>query len=183
MRIIIIIRYHTFLNWLIMISLSWILYILFVIVVDGGSSYNSYATMYVAFSGGKFYLNFILVVGTCAMIDFFTSSIVILFSDSISGTLMILVKERTTLNNKTDLPKKILNLLNLAEGIANSQQEEEGDYKEIEASSPGRKHTNMIKVDNNRKANETDLDKIDGVNVRIELSDRTRNRLNIENDK
>ena len=96
---------------------------------------------------------------------------------------MILVKERTTLNNKTDLPKKILNLLNLAEGIANSQQDEEGDYKEIEASSPGRKHTNMIKVDNNRKANETDLDKIDGVNVRIELSDRTRNRLNIENDK
>ncbi len=96
---------------------------------------------------------------------------------------MILVKERTTLNNKTDLPKKILNLLNLAEGITNSQEEQEGDYKEIEASSPGRKNTNMIKVDNNRKANETDLDKIDGVNVRIELSDRTRNRLNIENDK
>ncbi len=158
-----------------MLSLSWILYGLFVKLVDGGKNYNSYATMYVVFSGAKFYLNFILVVGTCSMIDLFTSSISILFSDKISGTLMILVKEKDTLKDK--LPKKIQNLLNLVEGVTNSKQEEEGEYLEIDVSSPGRKNnTNMIIV-NNCKANETDFDKIYVVNERIELSVKTPKKM------
>jgi hypothetical protein len=114
------------------------------------------------------------------MIDFFTSSCEILFGNSLKGQLMILVKERTTLNNKTDLPKKVLNLLSLAEG-GTVQEEPDNNYQQIEVSSPGRKQTNVIKIGNPR-ANETDLDKVDGVNVRIELSDRTRNRLNIESE-
>jgi hypothetical protein len=180
MRIIIICRFHTFLHWLIMVSLSWILYMLFVIIVDGGSSYNSFATMYVAFSGGKFYFNFILIVGTCCIIDLFTSSCEILFGKNLKSQLMILVKERSTLNNKTDLPKNILNLLTKAEGGV-VLEEPDNNYQQIEDSSPGRKQTKIIKI-GNPKANETDLDKVDGVNVRIELSDRTRNRLNIESE-
>ena len=154
-----------------MISLSWILYMLFVKLVDGGKNYNSYDTMYVVFSGGKFYLNFILVVGTCALIDLFTSSVAVLFSNNLSGTLMILVKEKTTIRDK--LPKKILNLLNLTEDITNNKQKEEGEYLEIDFSSPRtprkKNNTNMI-LNNNCKANETDTVKITGVNERIELS-------------
>ncbi len=153
MRIIIIISYHTLINWAIMAFFSWVLYVAFVIVMHFGTSYNSVATMFVAFSGGKFYFNFVLVVGTCAMIDLFTSSYEMIFSNSLRGELQILVKQLGSLNNKVDMPGHIQKLLELCEG-----KNESGN------ASPD---INVIKVDkvdsHSRRANEEDLEKIDRI--------------------
>jgi hypothetical protein len=159
MRIIIITRFHTYINWLVIGILSWILYIIFVIVVNSGSAYNSFATMAVAFGGGKFYFDFVLIVGTCAMIDLFTESLGIIFNTSLSGTLMVLVKERTTVNNRRDLPEYIMTMLSLSDASPKIQNNK---LPQVES-----KENNVLRIDK-RKANEVDLERVDGVKINTE---------------
>lgn len=173
-------RYHTLYNWLVIGILSWVLYVIFVIVVNFGTSYNSVATMFIAFTGGKFYVDFILIVGTCAIIDFLTLSIWIMFDTSLAGKLMILVRERNGLNSKVDLPKKILNLLKLCE--SKDEEEDENDNHRIDKCITKDKEINIIKVDN-RRANEIDLEKVDGVSAeQIELSHIKGHKLKMDSD-
>jgi hypothetical protein len=166
MRIIIITRFHTYINWLVIAILSWILYIVFVIVVNFGNSYNSFATMSVAFAGGKFYFDFILIVGTCAMIDIFTESIGTIFNTSLSGTLMVLVKERSSVNNRRDLPEHIMNLLSLSDASPKISNNKLSDVDN--------KENNVLRLDK-RKANEVDLERVDGVKVISERQPITNN--------
>ena len=63
-------RYHTWLNWIIVICLTFLLYILFLIVVENISFFTSNGTMKYTFDSGLVWMNFILVSGFCAMIDF-----------------------------------------------------------------------------------------------------------------
>ena len=157
---------------------------MFVILVDKGSSYNSYATMYTVFTGGKFYFNFILIIGTCAMIDLLTTSISILFNHSLAGKLMVLNKERSGLNSKVDLPDDIVKLLKSCED-SDEENEDEREISPKKTNSKGRlkeTNVNIINVDN-RRANEIDLERIDGVTDKIELSNMNGHKLNIESQK
>jgi hypothetical protein len=87
-----------------MLITSWLSYIGFLVIVHYRPEFNSVATMAVVFFSGKFYLNFFLVIVTCAMIDFTTYSYNTLFTNNLAGALMVLVKERGYLNEKTNLP-------------------------------------------------------------------------------
>jgi hypothetical protein len=69
------------------------------------------ATIATVFFSGKFYLNFFLVIVTCALIDFATYSYHTLFTNNLAGALMILVKERGLVNEKIDLPPIIAKVL------------------------------------------------------------------------
>ena len=101
-------KYHTVINWVIIGVLSWLVYIAFVIWVHFSSTFKSYGTMAVAFAAGRLWVNMVLIVGTCAVIDFCTDSFFVLFGENLAGTLRILVNQRGTLNNRLDdFPPKI----------------------------------------------------------------------------
>lgn len=153
-----IIRYHTWYNWVVMVVTSWALYIIFVVIVNNGRSYNSFATMDVAFQGGKFYLNFMLIVGACFIIDVLTSSLDIIFSDKITNKLMIFRSERkTSLNTRLDLPVNICRLLDFVD----AQKQIEGTPGEVVSNN----NVNRINVDTKKLANEEDLEQIDRVPI------------------
>jgi hypothetical protein len=133
-----------------MVILSWVIYIIFVYVVHFSSFYNSVGTMAVAFSSGKFWFNFVLIVGTCWSIDYFTNSFSVLFGNTLSGTLMVLRKQRGTLDNNVDMPVEVEKLLK----IYDSYQEEKSE-----------KPINHVDNINVKSANLKDLDKIDRVNM------------------
>jgi hypothetical protein len=134
-----------------------------IIFVDSSLSLESSGTMAVAFGSGRFYLNFVLIVGSCAVIDYLTYAFTTLFSGSVRGTLTTLVKERNTLNFKLDLPPQINKLLDVYD---NYRQE---DVKE---------DVNMILKDN-RMANLTDLEMVDRVIIDKNLMSQNNSKNNL----
>ena len=111
--------------------------------------------MGVAFGSGKFYFNCILIVGACVAIDIFTSAYYIMFGDNLAGTLMILRKERGTLDNNVDMPEKVERLLKIC---ASYDQKDEPD--------------NNVNINIVKNTNVKDLDKIDRVQIELPLSDK-----------
>lgn len=132
-----------------MFVLSWLLYFAFVIYVHFSPSYNSVGTMGVAFFSGKFYFNWLLVVGTCFAIDLCTSSYYILFGNNLAGTLMVLRKQRGTLDNNVDMPRQVEEYLKLFNAYGGPKVEDPNKAPYSIA-----KHVNL-----------KDLDKIDRVQV------------------
>lgn len=110
---------------------------------------SSAGTMAVAFGSGRFYLNLVLILGACAMLDYFTYSVSSIFSGSLSATLHKLVKKRNTLNTRLDLPNKVIRLLDV---YTIYNREDDGKKEEV----------NMILKDN-RKANVADIELVDRV--------------------
>jgi len=117
---------------------------------------SSNGTMAVAFASGRFYLNLVLIVGSCAMIDYFTNALSILFNGSISGLLHELVRKRNTLNSKLGLPQKIIKLLDVY-----------NVYTQVDIK---KEEVNMILKDN-KKANVADLEPIDRVLINKNILD------------
>lgn len=130
---------------------------------------SSNGTMAVAFASGRFYLNLVLIVGSCAMIDYFTNALSILFNGSISGLLHELVRKRNTLNSKLGLPQKIIKLLDVY-----------NVYTQVDIK---KEEVNMILKDN-KKANVADLEPIDRVLINKNILDDygTDNYLNRAQD-
>jgi hypothetical protein len=97
---------------LIMGVFSWLLYLLFLVYVHFGSQFKSIGTMATVFFSGKFYLTFVLIVGTCYLFDTFTYTWDSLFNNRITSTMMRLVKWRGVVNDTKDLPKEVIDCLN-----------------------------------------------------------------------
>ncbi len=126
-------------------------------------SFNSAATMTVAFNAGKMWLQMIVICGTCGMIDYGLKGADYIFSESLKNQLMKLVKERGTLTNVIDLPKNIQDLL-------------KPDMKQIDPA--------MIKVSIKCKEGEMlELDKIDGLPIQVEKNESERDKPVIVNEK
>ena len=64
-------KYHTWINFVIIIVITFLAYIIFLIIVQKLSMFNSVGTISVAFNSGRMWLNMIFVGGTCGIIDFF----------------------------------------------------------------------------------------------------------------
>ena len=63
-------RYHTWLNWVIVIYLTFMLYIIFLIMVENITFFTSSGTMIYTFNSKLVWMNFINVAGLCFMFDF-----------------------------------------------------------------------------------------------------------------
>jgi hypothetical protein len=91
---------------------------------------------------GKFWLNFVLIIVSCGMIDLVTYSYNTLFMKNITGTLMVLVNERNGLNDRIDLPENVEQYLRKYDVFGTDNKEVRGvivplkfvneDYQKIE---------------------------------------------------
>lgn len=147
-------RFITWINAIVMIVGSWFLYFGFIVICHFSSSNNSNATMGVTFNSGKLYFNFVLVIVTCAMIDYMSSALKVLFSSKIAGSLMVLVNKRNTLDNNVDLPSKVVNFLRVYDNYG-------ADSNVVKPLVANSDYNNM------RNANVQDLDKIDNIHIDV----------------
>ena len=63
-------RYHTWLNWVIYICFTFLLYIIFLIMVENMNLLTSYGAIKHTFDSGLIWMNFIFISGFCSLIDF-----------------------------------------------------------------------------------------------------------------
>ena len=105
-------QYHTWINWVIVCSLTFLLYIIFLICVEHITLFKSSGTMNYTYNSALVWMNFIFISGICALIDFTILTINQFFVKRISN----LVK---SVKNKNDisyeyihtLPQELQNLL------------------------------------------------------------------------
>ena len=102
-------KYHTLINVAILIVITFISYIIFLILVHNMTMFNSVGTIKEAFLSKKFWMNLIFVGGTCGIIDFIVLAFEYIYNPSTVKQLQILLNKNSTLdtNNINDLPKKI----------------------------------------------------------------------------
>ena len=117
-ELVILTKYHTWINFVILIVITFVAYVIFIIVVHHMSMFNSVGTMYVAFSSGKIWLNMLLVGGTCCIIDLFLLGLHFIFFPSLATKLEILVNKKIdmSLKNFNNMPNSIKEILSIYEG-------------------------------------------------------------------
>ena len=105
-------QYHTWLNWIIIVCLTFGLYIIFLVMVEHMTVFSSSGTMKTTFNSGLVWMNFILVGGFCSLIDFGILIYKVLFVKRIYNSVKLL-------KNKNDIsyeyiktiPEELQNLL------------------------------------------------------------------------
>ena len=102
-------KYHTWINIVILIIITFLSYIIFLILVHQMAMFNSVGTIQEAFTSTRYWMNIIFVAGTCGMIDFFILGFNYIFKPSCTNELQMLLNQKVELNktNAKNLPKKI----------------------------------------------------------------------------
>ena len=121
-------KYHTWINVVIMLVVTFIAYIVFIIIVEYSTMFNSVATMGTAFGSPTFWLNLIFIVGLCYLIDLAIRAIEFQFYPSICNVLQRLVCQRGSLEVEVDIPEVVKHKLRLYE-IYSSEKEEKKENR------------------------------------------------------
>ena len=103
----------TWINVVIMVGSSFILYIIFLIVVHFMSLFNSFASIYNSVNSPILWLNLILVSGACFLFDYTIKSINFLFRPNYANELQIIYNEYGPINSTKRLSKRILRKLKI----------------------------------------------------------------------
>ena len=152
-------KYHTWINFVIIIIITFVAYIIFIIIVHNLSLFNSVGTMGVAFSSPRMWLNILLVGGTCGLIDLFLLGIEFVFFPTLSTKMQELVNNGINLNidnfnNMPNLIKEILGNYN-----DNNFEEEETEKEEGKKESENDDINIMSRNDNETIQKEENTDK------------------------
>ena len=108
-------KYHTWLNFILLIGTGIILYIIFLIIVHNWSVFNSYASILGSVSSSLFWLNIILVTFICLTIDYTIKAIKYLFIPNLVRTLQILYTKYGKLESDEYLQEYIKEKLKLTD--------------------------------------------------------------------
>jgi len=105
-------KYHTWINFVIILVVTIIAYIIFVICVHHATMFKSVGTMVVAFGSPRFWMSLIYVCGTCGLIDYCILGIDFIFRITITKILQRLYSQRGQLNDEYNLPNCIGDRIN-----------------------------------------------------------------------
>ena len=176
-------QYHTWINWVVVCTLTFMLYIIFLVVVENVTIFSSSGSMNYTFNSGLVWLNLILVTGLCALIDFS----ILIFQQFFIKSIFNSVKN---LDNKDDLsydhiktlPIDLQNLL-VNDDRVKEYNKKNGIPDEYEINS----NMNLIIEVNNKKENknENEIDnKIENKkeeNINNNGNNNDKNEKNISN--
>ena len=159
-------QYHTWINWVIVGCSTFVLYIIFLVMVENMSFFTSSGTMHYTFNSGIIWMNFFCVSGFCALIDF----CILIFQQFFMKNIYNLVK---TLKNKDNisfdyiktLPVELQYLL-----LADDRVKEFNKIKEDIKDNDNIKINIEHKKDNNKK------------NKKIKFKENTNNNIKNNNN-
>ena len=102
-------KYHTWINAVILLVITFISYIIFLVIVQQLTMFNSVGTIGVAFNSGRMWMNMIFVGGTCGIIDFIMISVEYVFFPNLTKKLQVLVNQGENLKftNSENMPNII----------------------------------------------------------------------------
>ena len=187
--LIIMTKYHTFINWLFIILLTFCLYIIFLTIVQRVSLFNSIGTMKVTFDSLLVWLNFLLVLIICFAIDLFILSFNALFLKSLKHEVLLL-KDKNNISEEyiktLDNPIKELLYEKLDIEDNKEQIEKEIEKKEEEKEKVIQKekvnddmNTNKDKNDNNQEINMKKIEFNDNNNDKNNDNQQNKNKSKI----
>ena len=190
-------KYHTWINLVIILVITFLAYIIFLIIVQNLTMFNSVGTVGTAFNSGKMWLNIFFVGGTCAMIDFFLISFEFIFWPNLTRKLQVMVNQKMNLNshNSENMPKIVKEKLSFYNQFAPGEQiiqeaqnnigENNINNKEIQAKNDLSQSNLQIKVEtkkNMNKGNECSNEKNEKRNIITEDGDNVKKKTDNEVD-
>ena len=201
-------KYHTWINWAILLVITVIAYILFVIIAHNATLFKSVGTMATAFGSPRFWMGIIFACGTCALIDYFILGFDFIFRLTLGKILQRLFNQRGELNSEDNLPNCITNRINRYKTfeqqkvnneneefkipqntniLSNNAPEDDGyvgikniaNKPEFLQNYPNDNNlTNSIKLTNDSNANLNDINKTNDIDQQY-LNDYTNSNMNI----
>ena len=146
-------KYHTWINAVILLIVTFIAYIIFLVIVQNFSMFNSVGTVGEAFNSGRMWMNLLFVGGTCGIIDFFIISVEYIFFQSLTKKLQVLVNEGIDmkLSNSENMPKIVKDKLKFYEEFNNGKEELDKDVQKNEEENKSNIIDNNDVIDNNKK--------------------------------
>ena len=102
-------KYHTWINVVIIIVITFISYIIFLALVHNMAMFNSVGTIKEAVNSAKFWMNLIFVGGTCGIIDYFILGFEFIFKPTSARQLQMLINKNQSIDiiDTKSLPKTI----------------------------------------------------------------------------
>ena len=201
--LIILTKYHTFINWIFIIFMTIFLYIIFLICVQRFSFFKSMGTMKVTFDSLLIWLNFFIVLIICISIDLFILGINSIFFKSIRHEVQLL-------ENKDNISDEYIQNLNspikellyekLNKELKNETEKDNEKLNKEFRNETGKENGKIIieneeeiKINNSKstininaiKLNNSNLDKIERVSNlnMINTVNNTKNNVNILKEK
>jgi hypothetical protein len=110
-------KFHTWIHFAILIIVSFISYIVFLIIVQKLTIFNSVGTMRVAFKSPIMWLDILLVCGFCGLIEFFYLSFLYIFTPNTVLILKRILAQKGNLDTLTGLPKSIIEKIKIYDSI------------------------------------------------------------------
>ena len=144
-------KYHTWINFVIILVITFVAYIIFLVIVHNLSMFNSVGTINIAFKSGRMWLNMIFVGGTCGIIDFFLLCVEFIFSPTLATKLEQLINQGVNLDvsNVEIMPKIIREKL--------TNYSEFKDMNQFEKIDNGKNRINIERNNSNSNAKEIKL--------------------------
>ena len=124
-------KYHTWINFVVMLVTTFIAYIIFVICAHNFLLFNSVGTMAVVFKSPRFWVCLVFVLGTCGLIDYFILGADFIFFPSLTKVLQRLYSERGDLNDEQQLPKCICDRINKYKTFEQQKFNKDNDISKI----------------------------------------------------
>ena len=162
--LVILTKYHTWINFAIMGVVTGIGYVVFIIIVHHSTFFNSVGSMVNSFSSIKIWCLFLLVCGTCVLIDFTILAFNYTFNRNITTLLQLQYNMNGALNDEEDVPDEIKEKLKIYNKYEDVKTEENDNNRN--------NVKNDVKIDNNKKNEQTNKNKLQHKSTKIIKSDK-----------
>ena len=166
-------QYHTWINWVIVVSLTFLLYIIFLIMVEHMSFFSSSGTMSYTFNSGLIWMNIFCVSGFCGLIDFCILIFQQFFVENIYNLVKNLKnKDNISLDYIKTIPVELQKLLLIDDRVKefnnikednkeisniNSNNNIENNNNEVKSYKKVRFKENVIHNNNNKNDNDEEI--------------------------
>ena len=121
----------TWINVVLQLGTTFLLYFIFLIAVHFMDMFNSYASIYNSVNSPILWLNLILVLGACYLFDYAIKSINFLFNPSFVKELQIIYNRYGPINSTKRLSKRIIKKLKIKENNKIEVKENEDENRKI----------------------------------------------------
>ena len=113
-------KFHTWIHFAILGVVTFLSYIVFLILVQHIPIFNSVGTMSTAFSSPILWLNVFLVSGSCGLIDYFILCFYFVFRPNTVSTLKRILAEKGKIDTNENLPKSIIEKIKIYDNIVDN---------------------------------------------------------------